>query len=115
MRTYQALALVGGGFGLAVVPAILLVFGLGAAFMAALDADGATDAAAAEQGMAVSLAVAAAASAGSIALAFAVRSRMAGFAMIGLAAAMAAATHAYGAVSWIFLLAAGIAAARYRG
>ncbi|RNJ78527.1 MAG: hypothetical protein D9C04_07140 [Nitrosopumilus sp. B06] len=99
MKTYQTLTLIGGIFGIAIVPILVLVLSVGL-----LELFGAI-------GLITTLVV----SITAIIMVFKSENiRTIGYVLLGMAIAMAFATHVVGVISWAFLVAAGISALRYR-
>lgn len=115
MKTYQILTLIGGIFGIVVVPIILLVIMTGLAFFSGFDSDSSVDPESLGEMTAYSLMISIVVSIIAIVIVFVTKKiKTVGYVLLGLAAIMLVATNISGVVTWILFFVGGISAIKYK-
>ncbi len=115
MKTYQTLTLIGGIFGIVVVPIILLSIMTGLAFFSAFDSDSSLDPESLGEMTAYSLVISIIISIVAIIIVFVTKkTKTVGYVLLGLAVIMLVATNISGIIAWILFFVGGISAIKYK-
>ena len=115
MKTYQTLTLIGGIFGIVVVPIILLSIMTGLAFFSAFDSDSSLDRESLGEMTAYSLVISIIISIVAIIIVFVTKkTKTVGYVLLGLAVIMLVATNISGIIAWILFFVGGISAIKYK-
>jgi len=115
MKTYQTLTLIGGIFGIVVVPIILLTIMTGLAFLSAFDSDPNSGTESLGEMTAYSVIVSIIVSVIAIVIVFVVKeTKPVGYVLLGLAFIILIATNISGVITWVLLFVGGISAIKYK-
>ena len=115
MKTYQTLTLIGGIYGIVVVPIILLSILMGLAFFSAFDPDSSLDSGTLGAMTAISLIVSIIISIIALVIVFVMKKpKSVGYILLGLAVIMLVATNISGIIAWVLFFIGGISAIKYK-
>ncbi len=115
MKTYQTLTLIGGIFGIVVVPIILLSIMTGLAFFSAFDPDSSLDPETLGEMTLYSLVVSIIISIIALVIVFVMKKpKSVGYILLGLAVIMLVATNISGILTWILFFVGGVLAIKYK-
>ncbi len=115
MKTYQTLTLIGGIFGIVIVPIILLSIATGLAFFSAFDPEPSLDSETLGEMTAYSLVVSIIVSIIALVIVFVIKKpKSVGYVLLGLAVIMLVATNISGILTWILFFVGGVLAIKYK-
>ncbi len=115
MKTYQTLTLIGGIFGIIIVPIILISLAAGMAFFSAYDSSSELEPESLGEMTAYSLTISIIVSIIAIVIVFVTKkTKPVGYALLGLAIIMLVATNISGVLTWILFFVGGISAIKYK-
>jgi len=115
VKTYQTLTLIGGIFGIVIVPIILLSIMTGLAFFSAIDSDSSLEPETLVDMTVYSLVVSIIVSIIALVIVFVMKKpKSVGYILLGLAVIMLVATNISGILSWILFFVGGVSAIKYK-